>query len=119
MTQAAAQASAFYQEVARHRRVWTLRGDKGFPTSRTPEGHAIPFWSSLARAQHIATTVASYAGYEPVELGWEEFRDRWLPDLEREGLRIGVNWTGARAIGYDLTPADLRRNVEAFDTTST
>jgi hypothetical protein len=71
----------------------------------------MPFWSSLARAQAIVESVPAYAGFEPVELSWDEFSSRWLPGLARDGLRVGLNWTGHRATGYDLLPNEVEANV--------
>lgn len=112
MSQAAAQAAAFYQEVAPNGRLWAINDANGFPAPMTPQGRAVPFWSSLARAERIIKAVPAHSGFVPVELIWPKFRDDWLPGLERDGLTVGVNWTGPRATGYDLTPAALRANVE-------
>ena len=73
----------------------------------------MPFWSSLARVERVVESVPAYRGFTPVELTWNDFREKWLPSLERDGLRIGLNWTGARATGYDLTAQEVRRAVEA------
>lgn len=113
MSQAAAQAAEFYREVARSGRVWTLRDDGGYPSPLTPNGRAMPFWSSRARVERIIATVPAYHGHQPVEIAWTDFRDRWLPGLERDGLLVGIEWSGPRATGFDLPPADVRRNVEA------
>lgn len=115
MSQAAAQATAFYREVALNKRVWAVRDSGGFPAPKTPEGRAMPFWSSLARAERIIEIVPAYRGFVTVELTWDEFRDKWLPNLENDGLRVGVNWTGVRATGYDLPPRDIRRAIEAVE----
>jgi hypothetical protein len=112
MSQAAVQASAFYLEVAQNGRLWSIKDSAGFPSPETPQGRAMPFWSSLARVERIIETVPAYAGFSPLELTWDAFRSRWLPGLERDGLRVGLNWTGPRATGYDLLPAELEANVE-------
>ncbi len=112
MTQAAPQASAFYEEVARDRRPWTISDAKGFAAPETPQGRAMPFWSSVARAERIIESMGACAGFVPFEIQWDVFRDSWLPGLERDGLRVGVNWTGDRATGYDLLPSELRANIE-------
>jgi len=112
MSQAAAQASAFYGEVAKTRRLWSIRDANGFPAPETPEGRAMPFWSSLARVERIVESVPAYVGFSPVELTWDDFSSTWLPSLERDGLRVGLNWTGDRAIGYDLAPSEVRTNIE-------
>jgi hypothetical protein len=112
VTQAAAQASQFFDEVARSEKVWMVRGSKGLPTFRTPDGSAVPFWSSRARAAAMVNRVPAYRAFEPVEISWTVFRDRWLPDLTREGLRVGVNWTGSKATGYDFDGSTVRDRVE-------
>jgi hypothetical protein len=113
VTQAAAQAAQFFDEVSRTATVWMVRGPAGLPTVKTPQGPAVPFWSSRARAAAIVAALPAYRGFEPAEISWTDFRDRWLPDLSREGLRIGVNWTGANAIGYDFEGAVVRQRIEA------
>jgi hypothetical protein len=71
----------------------------------------MPFWSSLARAKKIIATVPAYASFEVVELSLEEFIENWIPGLERDGLLVGVNWSGVRALGYDIEPGQLLRAV--------
>ena len=113
MSQAASQYAAFARDVAEHGRVWTLRDDGGFPSPKTPDGNrAMPFWSSLSRVERIIATVTAYAGFQPFEISWDLFRDKWLPGLERDGLLVGVNWSGPRALGYDLAPKDVRARIE-------
>ena len=41
-----------------------------------------------------------------------DFLAKTLPDLEAGGLRVGVNWSGKRLTGFDLTVADLQANLE-------
>ena len=114
MSQAASQAEAFYRDVARNGKVWTIRDAEGFPAPKTPDGmRAQPFWSSLARAERVVSTVPAYKGFVPVEISWLEFRANWLPALERDGLRVGLNWSGPRVVGYDREPSGVRQSVEA------
>lgn len=114
MSQAASQAAAFYRDVARNQKVWTVRDTHGFPAPKTPDGaRAQPFWSSLARAERVVSAVPAYKGFVPVEISWLEFREKWLPALERDGLKVGLNWSGPRAVGYDREPSGVRQSVEA------
>lgn len=96
--------------------MWTIQDEGGIPAPQ--EAHSdqrvMPFWSKQSRAQRIIDTVPAYAGFRAdlrVEL--DEWFDRWLPGLERDGLLIGVNWTGKGATGYDISPADILRNLTA------
>jgi hypothetical protein len=98
MGQSASQAHAFYRDVARTRKLWSCRDDVGFPQPKTSfGGRAQPFWSSLSRVQKIIKTV-------PV----------WLPDLKGCGVKVGVNWSGKGAVGYDMEPDDVVANVSHY-----
>lgn len=115
ISQAAAQASAFYREVARLGAVWTIRDDGGFPAPLNEEGRRTrPFWSSRSRAEKIIGTVTAYKGSSPFEISWADFVERWVLGLTRDGIPAGVNWGGPRATGYDLDAEQLRRSVEAL-----
>jgi hypothetical protein len=113
MGQSASQAHVFYKDVAKTQKVWTIRDSEGYPAPLTSSGkRAQPFWSSFSRAQAIIKTVAAYAGFEPVELSWTEFRDVWLPELENDGFLVGINWSGKNATGYDLDAKSIREAIE-------
>lgn len=110
----AAQAAAFYDEALREGSVWTIRDGAGYPAPLNPDGErAQPFWSLRSRAERVVAHVPAYAGFIVEELPLERFRERWLTGLERDGIRVGLNWSGARATGYDLAPGDVERNLAA------
>jgi len=52
---------------------------------------------------------------QPVEIDLVTWRQRWLPGLERDGLLVGLNWSGDRATGYDIEPADVLRALAKRD----
>ena len=58
-------------------------------------------------------TVPAYSGFEPFEISWPDFKDSWLPGLQKDGLLVGMNWSGSRLLGYDLKPAEALENIEA------
>jgi hypothetical protein len=114
MSQAASQAAAFYRDVSKSRTVWTLRDGGGYPAPKNREGvRAQPFWSSRSRAERIVSTVAAYAGFDVVEVSLDAFLDKWLPSLEKGGIRVGVNWSGPHATGYDIEPGSVRTALDA------
>jgi hypothetical protein len=115
MSTAAAHAAAFSREVAERGWVWGIRDEGGIPAPAGPDGiRAMPFWSSQARAERVIATVPAYQGFHAFDIAWNEFVERWLPGMARDGLRVGVNWSGERATGYDVEPEALRQNVEAL-----
>ena len=114
MSVAAAQARAFYEEAVREDSVWAVRDGEGFPAPLTPDGRrAMPFWSLRTRAQSVIARVPAYGVLVPVELPLAEFRARWLPGLQRDGIRVGVNWSGPFSTGYDLTAREVENLLAA------
>jgi hypothetical protein len=115
MSASASQAQVFYREVALSRVVWSIRDAAGVPCPVGTDGRrAMPFWSSRERAERVLASVPAYAGFATFEVPWEDFARRWIPGLARDGLLVGVNWSGERATGYDLEPGDLLRIVESL-----
>jgi hypothetical protein len=117
VTQSASQAAAFRREAVAGSEFWTIEDQAGIPAPEGANGRrAMPFWSSRPRAVRVTETVEAFKGFTPRLVPLAEFEDRWLPGLERDGLFVGVNWTGSRATGYDVAPADvadwLRRERE-------
>ena len=100
--------------------LWSVRDDDGYPAPKTSSGRrAQPFWSSRSRAEKIIATVPAYAIFRPDEVSWEAFCQVWVPDLERDGMLVGVNWSGPHAKGFDLEVSEVQRAVEALITDPT
>jgi hypothetical protein len=113
VTVSSAQADAFYTEVLAEGSVWTVRDTGGIPAPETPDGRAMPFWSKRSRVEAIIENVPAYSSFEIQEIPTPEWRLRWLPRLGRDGLRIGLNWSGVIATGFDRAPEDVERNLAA------
>jgi len=73
----------------------------------------MPFWSMESRAVKVVQSVAAYDGFELHEIPLADFKSRWLPGLERDGLLVGINWSGDRATGYDMKPSEVSANFTA------
>ena len=114
MSSSELQAKAFYKQVAATQSLWTIRDEAGIPVPESDDGtKAMPFWSSRALAELIIKNVADYNGFYPIEISWQDFKEKWGPGLTRDGLLAGVNWAGITASGPDIIPAELIKNVEA------
>lgn len=109
----AAQADAFYREVVNRGEVWAIRDVDGFPAPESSDRRAMPFWSEESRALKIVERVQAYQGFEVVSLPLDVWRSRWLPGLAKDGLLVGLNWSGTSATGYDVDPADVEANLRA------
>lgn len=108
MSLSAAHAAAFRREVPREGRVWSIRDAAGCPAPADPAGRrAMPFWSKLSRAERVIAAVPAYRGFAVVEIPVGDWLAGWLPGLRHDGLRVGVNWAGTRATGFDLAPTEV------------
>ena len=89
--------------------MYTVEDAEGIPAPEIPDGRrAMPFWSKRSRAERVIATVPAFAACRVRELTLEEFAVRWLDGLERDGLLVGVNWSGPAAAGYDVEPSEVR-----------
>jgi Protein of unknown function (DUF2750) len=113
MSQSSLHANAFYKDVAKNRKVWGIRDKGGVPAPKGDGGkRAMPFWSTIQRAQKVVANSEAYSGFDTFELSWDVFRDKWLVGLEQDGLLVGVNWSGQTAVGYDVEPATVKEAIE-------
>ena len=111
----AAHASAFYREVVQHLEVWTVRDDRGFPAPLSAEGHrTMPFWSLLGRTEKVVTSVPDYRDFEVISLPLGQWMDAWLPGLHRDGMLVGLNWSGSRATGFEVPPLTVMDALHAL-----
>ncbi|MFD8613458.1 MULTISPECIES: DUF2750 domain-containing protein [unclassified Streptomyces] len=114
MSQSGSQAAAFFRDVRRSRVVWFVRDGDGMPTHLSADGaRSLPFWSTSARAQRAANMWGHGLRAESMPL--ETWRDRELPDYARDGLKIGINWSGPRLVGWDFTPMEVLNRLAAAD----
>jgi hypothetical protein len=111
MSQAASQASTFYEEVASSRSVFTVLDNGNFLVFRVGEVDVVPFWSTRERLRRVQRDHAKYRSFDCDESDLAAFLEKTLPDFESEGVHIGVNWSGARLTGYDVSIPDLRKNL--------
>ena len=113
MGQSASQAAIFYRDVESSGKVWTIKDENGFPAPKNRDGvRSMPFWSSRSRTERIIKNVPAYNGFEPIELSLAHFYDYWLQELRSGNHLVGINWSGKRAVGYDLPPEFLIKWID-------
>ena len=113
MSQASAQYHAFIKEILEHQKVWTIKDGQGFPSPTNLSGEtAMPFWSLQSRAEKIMKNVPVYSKFQLHKITLDDFLNRWLTGLEEDGLYVGLNWSGKRAIGYDLKPKEVLERIK-------
>ena len=40
-------------------------------------------------------------------------RSGWLSGLQKDGIWVGLNWSGRRATGYNVSSEDVARNISS------
>ncbi|WP_075018411.1 DUF2750 domain-containing protein [Actinacidiphila rubida] len=114
MSQSGSQAAAFFRDVRQSRVVWLVRGDDGSPTHLSGNGtRSLPFWSTSARAQKAAK-IWGY-GLRVGSMPLDTWCESVLPDAARDGLGIGINWSGPRLVGWSFTPMEVLNRLAAAD----
>lgn len=112
MSQSGSQAAAFFRDVHQNRVVWFVQNDDGMPTHLSASGtRSLGFWSTSARAQRAAKIWGNGLRVESMPL--DTWRDGELPDYAHDGLKIGVNWSGPRLVGWDFTPQEVLNRLAA------
>ena len=112
MSVAAAQAAKFYDQVTSEEKVFGLAEDGGFLVFRIRDTDVVPFWSSKSRVTTIQKRNPKYGKWTLTEEPLAEFIERTLPWLEKDKMSIGLNLSGERLVGYDVSVPELRRSLE-------
>ncbi len=108
---AAAQYAKFREQVAREGKVFTFTEGGDYLVFDIRGQEVVPFWSSRGRLVAVQKRLAKYRKYEICEMELREFLE-WLPELAEQRIHIGVNWSGERLTGYEVSPGDLRVGIE-------
>jgi len=100
----------FVERVALARVIWGLKNAEGWATttSRAPATHGrevIPFWSDRNLAAQCAKDI--WANYEPTQIPFDLFFQRWLPRMGIENCLAGTNWDVILS-GHEIEPDALR-----------
>ena len=111
MSTSAAQYDKFREQVVREGRAFTFTDGGHLLVYPVSSGETVPFWSSRSRLESIQQRLPKYRRFEITELSLEEFWRR-LEGLERDGIQVGVNWSGKQLTGYNVRAADLRAGLQ-------
>ncbi|MFD9041189.1 MULTISPECIES: DUF2750 domain-containing protein [Streptomyces] len=114
MSQSGSQAAAFFRDVRQSRVVWLVRDDDGSPTHLSGDGtRSLPFWSTSARAQRASKIWGR--GLRVGSMPLDTWCEHVLPDAARDGLVIGINWSGPRLVGWSFTSVEVLNRLAATD----
>ncbi|MDZ5458658.1 DUF2750 domain-containing protein [Azohydromonas lata] len=111
MSIAAAQATKFYEQVVAKGRLFTFTENDEYLVYRINDKEVASFWSSKTRLESIQKDHSKYQKFRISVIPLNQFLNKELQLFESEGLSIGVNWSGVRLTGHDISAQDLRENI--------
>jgi hypothetical protein len=66
-----------------------------------------------SRVERIIKSVPGYAGLVPLGSSWSNFLKIWVKELDRQGVQVGVNWSGPNATGFEFPASVVAGKVQA------
>ncbi len=97
------QANDFYLQILTNKTVWTIKDKNGYPAPKNNSGdRAMSFWSSEKLVLSFLAENKEYSGFKPDSISLADFQKKWLLGLSKDGLLLGINWSGKNASGYDV-----------------
>lgn len=99
------------KRAASHGELWGLSGEGGWVVAADDEGNQhFPVWPHQRFAQALAEGL--WEGEKPVSIDIDEWVEAWLPNLERDGMRIAVFQTPDDK-GVGVSPERFKTDLEA------
>jgi hypothetical protein len=98
----------FIRKVADATTVWSLENNGWAMAADDAGGKLAPFWPEEEFA--AACAAGAWDGYSPKGIELEAFVGKWLPGLERDGLKVAIFPTPSDK-GVIREPEDVRSDL--------
>ena len=99
----------FVKRVADWEQVWSLRSASGWSLAGAEDGReVIPVWPHEQFA--AACSEGAWKGDEPTPIPLDDWLEKWLPGMERDGRLVAVFPTPANS-GAVVEPQRLRNDL--------
>lgn len=72
-----------------------------------------PMWSSRSRVEKVIANVEAYSNCTVLGIQWSEFERLWPNPLVKDGVLLGLNWSGPKANGYEMPAGLVAESVRA------
>ena len=98
----------FWREVARSQCIWALLDQSGQLAAIIRKGKTCRLlWSTQYRLKRALTNHPEYANYTETRLSWQQFRDQWIPKIERNGELIAMDWVRKRLFAFGAREVEM------------
>jgi hypothetical protein len=111
MSTSGAQYDKFREQVVTEERAFSFTDGGELLVYPIQAGETVPFWSSRSRLETIQKRLPKNRQWQITEFSLAEFWRR-LDQLEREGVQVGVNWSGTQLTGHNVSVRDLRAGLK-------
>jgi hypothetical protein len=102
------------RRVADAEEVWLLATPTGSPMTIEVEPGSLvyPIWPEREFAEAAARARPEWGPVNATTRPLDEFMERWLPGMQRDGHKVGVFWVGPDLLGIDVEPAVLLQELK-------
>ena len=105
--------SEFFRDALATGYVYSMLDDGQIPTPTNDDGvRAMPFWSSVERVEKVIEQYEKIGILKPIRIPLAAFKREWLPGIEADKLKVGINWVGRPAAGFDIDPSEVLQHLE-------
>ena len=104
----------FVRTVANVEEVWLLEMEAGSPLTIEMEPGTLtyPIWPERQFAEAAAMERPEWGPVNAISRALDEFMERWLPGIQRDGHKLGVFWAGPDLLGIDVEAAILLQDLQ-------
>jgi hypothetical protein len=109
----------FVRNVAEFEQLWMLEWPSGSSLAYERDDGTLvyPFWPEKEFAE--AAAIEDWSTAKAVAVPLEQFMERWLPGMQRNGEDVGVFWVPPENLGIDVKPdvllEDLREECAQYE----
>jgi hypothetical protein len=103
------QINSFCKDIAKSNLFWTMQFEDGsfLKWYNDDESEILPLWSTESRVKKAIKVEPEFKGATPVSITLEIFISEWLPDLDKNSIAIGPNWSGENLTGTSFEANEL------------
>ncbi|MCK8515605.1 DUF2750 domain-containing protein [Methylonatrum kenyense] len=102
----------FIESAVDRGQVWGLLDEEGWALTPAADDETVmvlPLWSDEDDASAAATD--AWSDYRTESIAVDELLEHWLPGLEADGHRVGLDWTPDLE-GVEVPPLELQLDLE-------
>ncbi len=106
--------SYFIKKVVDFEQVWGLYNDGWAMTEDSEGNQIIPFWPKSEYADLCIEE--NWKSYQPKKIDLDDFLGKWIPGMNRDGLKIAVFWynNDSVIVEPDRLLSDLEEELDNY-----